>query len=80
MKLIELQPDVENMTLDDKSDHDFDAELVGTKLRALYENGWFERDIMYLNTNLLEYRVNFSDGSFDYINVEDINGVDIELL
>ena len=47
---------------------------------ALYENGWFERDIMYLNTNLLEYRVNFSDGSFDYIDVEDINGVDIELL
>ena len=46
----ELQPDVENMAEDDKSDRDFDAELVGTKLRALYENGWFEGDIMYLNT------------------------------
>ena len=43
----------------------------------LYEDGWFEGEIMYFNTELQEYLISFNDGTADYAATEDFNGVDL---
>ena len=72
--------DIENnlVELEDKAaDRLIDFGYVGRKLKGLYDNGWFTGDIMYFNTSLLEYRVDFPDGSSDYVTEEDIDGVEM---
>ena len=54
--------------------------LVGRKLKALYNNGWFTGDILYFNTSLNEYKVQFDDGSMDYIEPSDIDNVEIMIV
>ena len=53
--------------------------LVGRNLRGLYENGVFNGVIKYFNKVLHEYNVVFEDDSEDYLDEEDINGVDVIL-
>ena len=38
--------------VDDKEDDRTTDELVGRHIKALYENGWFVGEIIYLNTSL----------------------------
>ena len=54
--------------------------LVGQEINALYENGWFIREIKYFNKKLAIYMVSFTDGSEDYIDLDEIDDVDILLL
>ena len=60
--------------LDDKEgDRVYQAEfnLVGRQVKALYSNSLFTGDVLYFNTALNEYKVQFDDGTTDYIdNVE----------
>ena len=53
---------------------------AGRKLKALYQNGWFTGVIEYYNTNINKYRVVYSDESDDYIEIEDIDGIEIILI
>ena len=57
-----------------------DFNLVGRKVRALYGNGWFIGDIVYFNTVLREYKVEFDDGTSDYIEPSDIDNVEVMIL
>ena len=74
-----MEPGEEEEIMDDAKDRLFDHELVGRKVKACYENGWFIGDIMYFNTQLSEFKVDFLDGTSDYIQLEDIDGIEIIL-
>ena len=63
------------MLEDNIKDRDITDDLVGKKVKALYENGWFIRDIKYFNTTLEEYKVIYPDGTSDYITKGEFDGV-----
>ena len=61
------------------------AIFVGRKIQGHYEKGnnneiWYTGNIQYFNKKLLEYYVKFADGTFDYIKISVIVGIDIVLL
>jgi len=66
--------------VDKETDRKYDDKLVGEKIRGNYDNGWHTGTIQYFNTEFMEYRVLFEDGSEDYISTDDIDGVDIILV
>ena len=53
--------------------------LVGRKVTALYENGWFTRIIVYFNRELKEYKVDYVDKTSDYLPYNDFDGVEVIL-
>ena len=57
-----------------------DFNLVGRELKVLYANGWFVGNILYFNTALNEYKVEFSDGTSDYIESSDVDNVEVMIL
>lgn len=70
----------ESAVLEDKyDDRDFHEELVGRKVTALYENGWFTGTIEYYNTKLKEYKVNYRDDTSDFLSPDDFDGVEVIL-
>ena len=64
----------------DHEDDRVEDEYKGRKIKALYTNGWFTGSIRYLNKKLDEYNVLFDDGTEDYIQLADVDGVEIQLL
>ena len=76
----EQAPNEGSEWVDDENDRSYDDELYEQKLKTLYSNGWFTGKIDYHNNSINKYRVVFSDGTEDYIGVEDIDGVEIMLL
>ena len=66
--------------VDDETDHTINYELVGQKIKGLYETGWHVGHVKYFNTFLKEYLVEFNDGSTDYIKKEDIDCLQIMLV
>ena len=54
--------------------------FVGRRIKAQYENGWFVGEINYFNKSLEEYRVSYEDETEDYISLEDVDGVEVQLL
>ena len=61
-------------------DHSYDDKLCERKLKPLHDNAWFLRNIEYYNETMSKYRLIYSDGSEDFIKVEDIDGVEIMLI
>ena len=53
--------------------------LVGSKVTALYENGWFTGTIEYYNAKLKEYKVNYLDNTSDFVSPDDFDGVEVIL-
>ena len=49
-------------------------------LKALYEDGWFFGKINYYNKLLEEYHVLYEDDTKDYISIDNIDGVEAQLL
>ena len=71
----------EGDTLEDNiQDQDFTDVLVGKKVKALYENGQFIGDIKYSNTVLKECKVAYPDKKFDYLTIDDFDGIQVILL
>ena len=66
--------------LDMTCDRIFSGELIGKKIRGHYNTGWHIGTLHYFNTKLKEYMVKFEDGSEDYIEESDIDGLEIILL
>ena len=64
---------------DQEEDRVYD-ERVGQKIKALYESGWEVGEITYFNSVLDEYHVSFTDGSEDYINISDVDGVELQFI
>ena len=56
------------------SDRSSNAPLKGKRIRGLYENGWFEGEIMYYNKN------SFNDGTSNYIKAGYKDGVELVLM
>ena len=78
---MKLPEDEERENEEDRMDDRVeDDELVGRKIKALYENGWFIGKIKYFNTVLCEYKVDFSDGTSDYLAIQDIDGIEVILV
>ena len=66
--------------MEDKyEDRDFSDKLVGIKVTALYENGWFTGTIEYYNVKLKEYKVNYLDNTSDFVSPHDFDGVEVIL-
>ena len=42
--------------------------------------GWFERNILYLNTQIRVYHILFTGRTTDYVASEDFDGIDLVLL
>ena len=49
-------------------------------MKALHENGWFVDKINYHNKLLEEYYVLYQDDTEDYILLDDIDGLEVQLL
>ena len=50
-------------------DRNYKGDLVGRKVTALYENGWFTGSVMYFNKVLKELCVNYADGTSDFLSI-----------
>ena len=66
--------------IDDENSRLFDYENVGRKIKALYDSGWHIGEIKYYNVTLAEYKIDFEDGSVDYISLDEIDGIEILLI
>ena len=53
--------------------------FVDRRIKALYENGWFVGEINYFNKSLEEYHVSYEDKTEDYISLEEVDGVEVQL-
>ena len=60
-------------------DRNYKDDLVGRKVTALYENGWFTGIIVYFNRELKEYKVDYADKTPDYLSYNDFDGVEVIL-
>ena len=77
--------DPDNCTLNEADGERIEEDRIpgdykGRKVKALYENGWFECTITYFNKCFEEYRVVYQDESGDYISPNDIDGVEVQLI
>ena len=57
----EEQPSDSGIQEDNLEDRVYGDDLVGRKVAPLYENGWFNGTIVYFNTKLKEYKVDYAD-------------------
>ena len=60
-------------------DRNYNDGLVGRKVTALYENGWFTATVVYFNKELKEYKVDYADKTSDYLSFHDFDGVEVIL-
>ena len=68
-----------NPLIDLEKDRTYDM-YTGRKIKALYENGWFTGTIKYYNKLLHEYNVVYSDDTGDYISIQYIDSVEVQLI
>ena len=52
-------------------------QYVSSRIKALYENGWFIGTVKYFNTSLQEYYVVLTDDTEDYIAQENTDGGEV---
>ena len=66
---------------DSEGDRVYTENLVGRKIRGLYESGWHVGVLDYFNVRLKEYHIRFPDSDEDdYIKSSDIDGVEMVLV
>ena len=53
--------------------------LVRWEIKKLYESGWFIGEIKYFDKKFTKYMMSCTDGSEDYIVLDEISNVDILL-
>ena len=76
----EEEDDVDLGRQDNEADRTIYDELVGRNIRGHYSTGWHVGKIVYFNTHLQQYCIQFDDDSSDYIKKDDIDGLQIILL
>ena len=76
----ENPPEEQPILNDNVSDRDLQHKLVGQKVKALYDNGWFFGTIVYYNKVLDEFKIDYSDESSDYVKISDFNDTDMILV
>ena len=68
------------MQLDNVEDRSFADEMVGLKVKVLYESGWSVGDVMYYNKALMKYKISFSDGTDDYIPEDEMGSAEVQVV
>ena len=63
-----------------EDDQYYYVEYCGRKIKAHYENGWFEGTLEYFNNDMKKYRMTYTNGSEGYIGLEDMDGVEVILM
>ena len=71
----EAQQQEGHMLAGNIQDRHFTDALVGKKVKALYENGWFIGDIKYFNIVLKEYKVAYPDKTSDHQTIDDFDSI-----
>ena len=66
--------------IDEESDRDYHHEFVGRDIKAFYHSGWHQGRVDYWNKELQELKVDYPDGTVDYIKISDIDDVEVMLL
>ena len=64
---------------DEELDRIYKHPLKNQRVKILYEE-WAIGCILWYNKRLDEYRVEFQDGTENYINFDDVNGIEMILL
>ena len=72
--------DEEPERVDKAEERDFEHKNFGRNIKALYENGWHIGTIKYFCKDLIEYKIDYPDGSTDYISPNDIDGLEVILI
>ena len=65
--------------IDEELDRIYKHPLKNRRVTTLYQE-WAIRRLPWYNKKLDVYRVQFEDGTEDYINLDDVNGIDMILL
>ena len=65
--------------VDEELDRIYKHPLKNRRIKILYQQ-WAIGRISWYNKKLDEYRVEFEDGTEDYINLDDVNGAEMILL
>jgi len=76
----EVELEDEEEPIEEEEDRTFADEMVGMKVKVLYEHGWCEGEIIYFNKALQEYKVSFVDGDDDFIPEDDIGTADVQVI
>ena len=72
------QPEDKSEIPEDRYENrNYKDDLVGRKVTALYENGWFTGSVMCF-IMLNELRVNYADGTWDFLSTDDFVKVILE--
>ena len=72
--------DDEPERVDKAEERDYKHENIGRNIKALYDNGWHIGSIKYFCKNLNEFKIDYPDGSIDYISPNDIDGFEVILV
>ena len=71
----------EDLEADRDLDRNIEHNLVGRKIKALYDNGgWYTGRITLFNNEMEKLRVEYEDGTEDYIYESDIEVVEISFI
>ena len=70
----------EDLEVDDEKDCNFNHTLVVRRVKGLYDNGWFVGRICWFNNQMGKLRVVYDDDTDDYIDPDDIDGVELILI
>ena len=65
-----------NLHVDNEHDRDFNLRTVGKRFRVHYHNGWFTGCVAWYYNSTME-KVAYEDGTDDYFEEDDIDGVEI---
>ena len=66
--------------LDKEEDQTFVDEIVGLKVKVLYEHGWSIGEVMYYNKALMEYKISYSDGTDDFIPEDEMGSAEVQIV
>ena len=53
--------------------------MVNCKIHALYDNGWHQGTIQCYNSKIDQYQVLLFDGTNDFIELDDTDGIEVIL-
>ena len=61
-------------------DRTFVDEMVGLKIKVLYEHGWSIGEVMYYNKALMEYKISYSDCTDEFIPEDQMSSAEVQIV
>ena len=66
-----------DLEVDYEQDRDITHHFVGKEFRVCYDYDWFTGVATWFDVTMAKLRLEFDDGSDDYIAFDEINGIEI---